>query len=139
VSNTPTWAQLQTIPRLLPTRYRNRASWLMHPTSAQKVAALTAGSGEGLIWQNPGPNGPGLLGWPAYVVDGLPDPATAGTTDASIWFADVRSAYRVVDRQRTTVQVLRQRYAELGLIGIIVRHRVGGDLLRPAACAIYTQ
>jgi HK97 family phage major capsid protein len=139
VSNTPTWAQLQTIPWLLPTRYRNRASWLMHPTSAQKVAALTAGSGEGLIWQNPGPNGPGLLGWPAYVVDGLPDPATAGTTDASIWFADVRSAYRVVDRQRTTVQVLRQRYAELGLIGIIVRHRVGGDLLRPAACAIYTQ
>jgi HK97 family phage major capsid protein len=51
----------------------------------------------------------------------------------------MKSAYRVVDRQRTTVQVLRQRYAEQGLIGIIVRHRVGGDLLRPAACAIYTQ
>jgi HK97 family phage major capsid protein len=139
VTNTPTWAQLQTIPWLLPTRYRNNAVWLMHPTSASKVAALTAGSGEGLIWSNPGPNGPGLLGWPAYVVDGLPDPATAGTTDASIWFVDMKSAYRVVDRQRTTVTVLRQRYAEQGLIGIIVRHRVGGDLLRPAACAIYTQ
>jgi predicted phage gp36 major capsid-like protein len=37
------------------------------------------------------------------------------------------------------VQALRQRYAEQGLIGIIVRHRVGGDLLRPSACAIYSQ
>lgn len=79
------------------------------------------------------PNGRGLLGWPAYVVDGLPDLATAGTGDASIWFADVRSCYRVVDRQRVTVQVLRQRYIELGLIGLIVRHRIGGDLVQPAA------
>lgn len=138
-SNTPTWAQLQTIPWLLPTRFRNRAVWLMHPTSAQKVSALTAGTGEGLVWPNPGPNGPGLLGWPAWVVDALPDPATAGTGDASIWFIDVRSAYRVVDRRRLTVTVLRQRYAEQGLIGVLVRHRVGGDLVRPAAAAIYTQ
>ena len=76
------------------------------------------------------PNGRGLLGWPAYVVDGLPDLATAGTGDASIWFADVRSCCRVVDRQRVTVQVLRQRYIELGLI---VRRRIGGDLVQPAA------
>jgi len=138
-SNTPTWAQLQTVPWLLPTRLRNRAVWLMHPTSAQKVAALTAGTGEGLVWPNPGPNGPGLLGWPAHVIDGLPDPATAGTGDASIWFCDVKSAYRVVDRQRTTVQVLRQRYAEQGKVGLVVRHRVGGDTVRHDACAIYTQ
>ncbi len=37
------------------------------------------------------------------------------------------------------MQALRQRYAEQDLIGIIVRHRVGGDLLRPSACAIYSQ
>ena len=138
VSNTPTVAQLFSIPWLLPTRFRNNATWLIHPTSAGKIAALTDTAGV-LIWPNPGPNGPGLLGWPAYVVDGLPDPATAGTGDASIWFADVKSAYRVVDRGRTTVTVLRQRYATDGLVGLIVRHRVGGDLLRPSACAIYTQ
>ncbi len=63
VSNTPTWAQLQTVPWLLPTRYRNRAVWLMHPTSAQKVAALTAGTGEGLVWPDPGRAGSvGLAG-----------------------------------------------------------------------------
>ncbi len=73
------------------------------------------------------------------MVDGLPDPATAGTGDASIWFADVRSAYRVLDRQRTTVQVMRQRYAELGLVGLILRHRVGEDMVRPGACAMYAQ
>jgi HK97 family phage major capsid protein len=98
-SNTPTWAQLQTIPWLLPTRFRNNASWLLHPTSAKLIAALTDALGV-LIWPDPGPNGKGLLGWPTYIVDGLPDPATAGTGDASVWFADVRSAYRVVDRGR---------------------------------------
>jgi len=139
VSNTPTWAQLQSIPWLLPTRWRNNASWLLHPTSAKLIAALTAGTGEGLVWPNPGPGGPGLLGWPVAVVDGLPDPATAGTGDASVWFADVRSAYRVVDRQRATVQVLRERYSDQGMIGLIIRHRVGGDLVRPQACVIYTQ
>jgi HK97 family phage major capsid protein len=138
VSNTPTVAQLESVPWLLPSRFRPNATWLMHPTSASKVAALEDTGGV-RIWPEPGPNGRGLFGWPVSVVDGLPDPATAGTTDASIWFADVRSAYRVVDRQRTTVQILRQRYAEQGLIGLIVRHRVGGDMQRPAGCVIYTQ
>jgi HK97 family phage major capsid protein len=137
-TNTPTWAQLQTIPWLLPTRYRNNASWLLHPTSAKLIAALTDASGM-LVWPDPGPGGKGLLGWPTYMVDGLPDPAVAGTGDASVWFADVRSAYRIADRGRTTVTVLRQRYADQGYVGLIVRHRVGGDLLRGSACCIYTQ
>jgi HK97 family phage major capsid protein len=77
-TNTPTTAQLVTIPWKLPTRYRNNASWLLHPTSAEKIAALTHTNGDA-VWPEPGPNGRGLLGWPAYVVDGLPDPATAGT------------------------------------------------------------
>ena len=141
-SNTPVLADLQGLPWKLPTRYRSNATWLIHPTSAGKIAAITYTNGSPL-WPNPGnpdpTTGGGFMGWPAYVVDGLPDPATAGTGDASIWFADVKSAYRVVDRGRTTVQVLRQRYADQGLIGLIVRHRVGGDLLRPTACSILTQ
>jgi HK97 family phage major capsid protein len=138
VSNTPTVPQLESLPWLLPSRFRANATWLMHPTSASKVSQLEDTGGV-RIWPEPGPNGKGLFGWPVAVVDGLPDPATAGTTDASIWFADVRSAYRVVDRQRTTVQVLRQRYADQGIIGLIVRHRVGADMVRGSACVIYTQ
>lgn len=141
-SNTPVLADLQGLVWKLPTRFRSNATWLIHPTSAGKIAAITYTNGSPL-WPNPGnpdpTTGGGLCGWPAYIIDGLPDPATAGTTDASIWFADVKSAYRVVDRGRTTVTVLRQRYADQEMVGLIVRHRVGGDLLRPTACAIYTQ
>ena len=136
-SNTPTVAQLFSIPWLLPTRFRNNATWLIHPTSASKIAALEDTGGV-RVWPNPGPGG-NLLGWPVAIVDGLPDPATAGTGDASVWFADVKSAYRVVDRGRTTVQVFRERYATEGIVGLLVRHRVGGDLVRPTAAAIYTQ
>lgn len=131
-SNTPTAAQLATIPFLLPDRYRDNGTWLLHPTSAGKIQPL-------ISTFEPGPNGRGLLGWPVRILSGLPDPATAGTADASILFADVRSAYRVADRRRITVQRLVERYAEAGLVGMLVRHRVGGDLIRPGAVAIYTQ
>jgi HK97 family phage major capsid protein len=140
-SNTPVLADMLGLPWKLPTRFRDRASWLMHPTAASKIAAITFTNGSPL-WPNPGNPDPraggGLMGWPAYVIDGLPDPASAGTTDASVWFTDVRSMYRVVDRQRVTVQVLRQRFAEQGMVGLIVRERVGGDMVRPTAAAIYT-
>jgi HK97 family phage major capsid protein len=137
-SNTPTAAQLLSIPWKLPARYRDDAVWLLHPTSAEKVGALTFTNGDA-VWPNPGPDGPGLLGWPAHVVDGLPDPATAGTTDASIWFVNLERAYRVVERQRVTVQVVRELHALDGYVGLIVRARMGGDLVRPEAACIYTQ
>lgn len=137
-TNTPTAAQLTSIPWKLHTRWRDDAVWLLHPTSAEKVAALTFTNGDA-VWPQPGPLGPGLLGWPAYVLDGLPDPATAGTGDASIWFINLRAAYRVVARSEITVTRIAQRCAVEGLVAFTVKVRVGGDLVRPAAAAIYTQ
>jgi HK97 family phage major capsid protein len=136
VSNTPTWAQLTSIPGLLADRFRDNATWVMHPTSATKIAALTEATGF-----EPGPNGRGLLGWPVRLLSSLPDPATAGTGDASILFGDFRAAYRIADRDRGQISVQRlvQRYIELGLIGLLVKVRVGGDLVRPSAVALYTQ
>jgi HK97 family phage major capsid protein len=65
------------LPWKLPDRYRSRAVWLMHPTAAGKIAAITYASGAPL-WPNPGnpdpKTGGGLCGWPAYIVPGLPDP-----------------------------------------------------------------
>jgi HK97 family phage major capsid protein len=78
------------------------------------------------------------MGWPAYVLPGLPDPATAGTGDASVIFGDLRSAYRPVDRQAMTLQRLSERFADTGDIGILVRYRVGGDVVRPGALGVYT-
>jgi len=70
-------------------------------------------------------------------VPGLPDPATAGATDASVLFTGVKSAYRLVDRQRMTLQHLRQRCAADGQVGLLLRHRIGGDLIRPGAVSAY--
>jgi len=43
----------------------------------------------------------------------------------------------VADRARMTIQRLTQRYAELGLVGLLVRHRVGGNVVRADAMAAY--
>jgi HK97 family phage major capsid protein len=140
VSNTPTLADILAVPWTLPDRYRGRATWLIAPKAAAKIAALTYASGAPL-WPNPGnpdpTTGGGLLGWEAYVVPSLPDPSTAGTTDASVLFGDWKSAYRLVDRQKMTIQRLTERYTELGLVGLLLRHRIGGDLIRPSAVSVY--
>lgn len=135
-TNTPTWAQLATIPGLIADRYRDNATWVMHPTSAGKIAALAESTGF-----EPGPNGRGLLGWPVRLLSSLPDPATAGTGDASVLFGDFRSAYRIADRDRGQISVKRlvERYSDLDLVGFLVKVRAGGDLVRPAAVAVYTQ
>jgi HK97 family phage major capsid protein len=119
--------QLTSVPGLLADRHRDNATWIMHPASAAKVAALPEGTGF-----EPGPNGRGLMGWPVRLLSALPDPADAGTGDASIILADVQSACRIADRDcgQITVTRLVQRYAELGLIGVLVKLRVGGDLVR---------
>ncbi len=133
-------ADILGLPWKLPDRYRGRASWLIQPVAASKIAAITYATGAAL-WPNPGnpdpKSGGGLLGWPAYIVPGLPDPSTAGVGDASVLFGDWKSAYRLVDRRRITVQRLTERFIDAGLIGLLLRHRIAGDLVRPGAAAVY--
>lgn len=135
-SATPVLADVLGLPWKLPTRYRNNAVWLMSEDMAPKIAALTYANGSGIM--DDAGEGTGPLGWPYFVVPGLPAATPAGTTDPSVWFIDVKSAYRVLDRGPVTVTRLEQKYAELGQVALIVKQRVGGDLVRPDACAIYT-
>lgn len=135
-SATPVTADVLGLPFKLPVRYRRGAVWLASTDMAPKLAALTFTNGDALM-PNAG-QGTGPLGWPFYEVPGLPSAATAGTTDPSVWFVNLQAAYRVVDRGPITVTRLTQRYAELGQVGILVKRRVGGDLVRPDAAAIYT-
>lgn len=130
-----TAANLRTVPFLLPARYRAGAVWLMSTDAASAVSALT-GTGGDLLWPEPGPNGRGLLGWPAFEIPGLP--AMTGTNAPSILFVNLAAAYRIVDRQpQLSVQRLEQRFADAGQIGLLVKHRTGGDLVRPDAVAAY--
>jgi HK97 family phage major capsid protein len=135
-SATPVLADVIGLPWKLPTRYRRDAVWLMSEDAAPKIAALTFTNGDA-VWPNPGPQGPGLLGWPAFVVPGLPAMSTAGATDPSVWFINVQRAYRVLDRQAVSVQRLQEKLALEGKVGLIVRSRVGGALVRPEAAAVY--
>jgi HK97 family phage major capsid protein len=134
-SATPVLADVIGLPWKLPTRYRRNAVWLFSEDAAPKIAALQYTSGDSLMPR--AGEGIGPLGWPYLVVPGLPAMSTAGATDASVWFVDLGRAYRVVDRLKVTVQVLRQRRAVEGEVGMIVRARVGGDMVRPEACSVY--
>jgi HK97 family phage major capsid protein len=122
VSNTPSLADMLAVPWTLPDRYRPRAVWLIQPKAAAKIASLVYASGARL----------------ARVRGArLPDPSTAGTTDASVIFGDIRSAYRLVDRQRMTLQRLSQHYADTGDVGLLLHYRAGGDVVRPGALSVY--
>lgn len=135
-SATPVTADVLGLPFKLPVRFRRNAVWLASTDAMPKLAALTYANGDALM-PNVG-QGIGPAGWPIYEVPGLPSMATSGTTDPSIWFVNLQAAYRVVDRGPITVQRLTQRYAELGQVGMIVKRRIGGDLVRGDACAVYT-
>jgi HK97 family phage major capsid protein len=134
----PTIANLRALPFLLPARYRPNATWLFSTDAASAVAGLTDAAG-GPVWPNPGnpdpKTGGGFMGWAAYTVPGLP--AMTGTNAPSILFGDLKSAYRLVDRQRISVQRLEQRYAEIGQVGLMLRVRLGGDLIRESALCAY--
>ena len=49
-----------------------------------------------------------------------------------------RGVLRLVGRHKMTVQRLVQRFADTGVVGLLLRHRIGGDLVRPSALAVYT-
>lgn len=121
-------------------KFRNAGVFLGH-TSAEQAAALLKGTDGHYLWRISMRDGEPatLLGRPWYTVDGLPamlatDDAGVGT-NPSIVYGDVKSGYMVADRRQMTVQRLVERYAETGKIGLLFRHRVGGDVIRPAALA----
>jgi HK97 family phage major capsid protein len=130
----PTLANIRALPWRLPARWRRNAVWLLSTDAAEAVAGLVD-TGGGPLWPSPGPNGGGLLGWPAYELPGLP--AMTGTNAPSIIFGDIAAAYRIEQRRQMTLQELRERFVELGLVGVRLWHRVGGAVVRPAALAAY--
>ncbi len=134
-SATPTAADLASIPPKLPVKYRRGAVWLASTDMYAKILALLFPAAT--LATSAGPQA-GPLNYPMYEVPGLPSAATAGTTDASVWFINVPLAYRIADRQQVTVTRLTQRYIDQGYIGMLVRARTGADLVRPDACCVYT-
>jgi hypothetical protein len=68
----------------------------------------------------------GSFHWPAYECPGLPDPATAGTGDASVIFGDLKSA-RGWSTAEDDDSAARSAVHRPGSGRVLPRYRVGGD------------
>lgn len=127
---------LRALPFQVPARFRTGGAYFASEDAASAIALLKDGQGNYLQTD---PNT--LLGYPFVVVGGMPSMSTTGTAvDPSVMFGNMNAAYLVVDHVSTqgsalSVQVLRERFADEGKVGLLFKKRVGGDVVRPAALA----
>lgn len=133
--------ELKKVPFAVPAQFRKsgRAAWLGNTVVEQAIALLKDTNGRYLLrYDTAQGEPPTLFGYPWYTQDGLPLPTATGTAvDPSLVFGDFYSGYMIADRRRMTVQRLTERYAEVGKVGLLFTHRVGGDVIRPNAFAFY--
>lgn len=118
----------------LPSQYDGRAVFLMNKATEKAIRKLTYGSGTEYIWPiistgggfAPAPRE--LLGYPVLHDEFVPDIAANAYP---IVFGDLRG-YVIVDRVGLSVQRLTDAsYAELNLMLLLARKRVGGQLVEP--------
>jgi HK97 family phage major capsid protein len=139
VDNTPTPDELKTLTFAVPARFRRNGAFVGHSLVEKAVALMKDNDGNYLFQPSAAAGEPGtLFGYPWHSADGLPDPSTAGISQKSVVFGDFRAGYMIADRQRFTVQPLRELYAVEGKVGLLVKSRVGGDVIRSSALATYT-
>lgn len=111
--------------------YAQNAVWVMNRRTIGKIRMMKGQDGQ-FIWQ------PGLApGQPNTILDrpyveaaDMPEVAPNSTP---VLFGDIRRAYTIVDRVQMTFQRLNEKYAEFGQVGIMVRKRVGGQVVLPEA------
>jgi HK97 family phage major capsid protein len=138
---TVTGDNLKALPFAVPAQFRrtDRAAYVMHTSAAQATALLKDTAGNYLVQPSNQLGEPDrLFGYRAFTMDGLPAMTATGTaTDPSVIFGDFQAGYMIADRRRVSVQRLEERYADEGKVGLLVSHRVGGDVIRPKAFAKY--
>lgn len=138
---TPTIDDLLKLPYTLPASFREGGAYYAHSSAEQAVTLLKSDDGH-YLWQagDISRARPATFnGRPWYTVDGLPAMTTgagAGTAPA-VFFADMPNGYYIADRRRFTVDILRERFIDQGMIGILATHRVGGRIIRPKAFGFY--
>lgn len=105
-------------------RYRQNATWLMNDATLCAIRKFQDGNGN-YLWQ-PGLQAGApdtLLSKPVAVDDNVAD---IGANSYSIFFADFKRAYRIVDRRGITI--LRDPYTTKGLTYFYMTRRVGGGI-----------
>jgi HK97 family phage major capsid protein len=108
----------------LKAKYRQNGTWLMADATLAAIRKIQDGMGQ-YLWQ------PGLqlgapdmlLGKPVLTDDNV---AALASDSYSIFFADFKRAYRIVDRRGITI--LRDPYTTKGLVNFYLTRRVGGAI-----------
>jgi HK97 family phage major capsid protein len=121
----------------VPEQYARNGAWIMNRTTEKHFRAMVDLNNRPL-WepslQAGGPNM--LLGYPVYQQADVPAIPASGTAADVLIFGDVRAGYRILDRAGMTAQRLTELYAEQDLVGVKVKKRVGGGVIRANALRI---
>ena len=113
--------------------YRANASWLMHDTTYKILAGMKDLNGQFLLRVSLSADSSDMLyGNPIYISPYMPVPAT---TKVSVLYGDFRYGVWIGDRMNTSLQILNERYAELGLTGFLLTRRSDVLLTYPLAIA----
>jgi len=132
----------------VPAKYKKNAAFIMSSATEKLIRKLKA---QGLVsagsitsniplWEPSIQSGrpATLMGYPVYNNDFLPAPVvTVGDADKDvIIFGNFKLGYVILDRAGMSVQRLTELYAEQDLVGLKVKKRVGGGIVRPDAMAV---
>ena len=121
--------------------YAKNAVWLLNRSTMGVVVTLKSATTNTYLLQ---PNlqagqPPTILGSPVYEWSDFPaiTSTALGTTPGDggivLAYGDFKAGYKIVDRVDVVVQRLIEKYAEFGMIGFLVRRRVGGAVVLPEA------
>jgi len=114
----------------LPETYATNATWLMRRATVGQVRTMKDAYGQ-YLWAPAFGSQPNTILAQPYR-ECIDMPLVSGNS-YSVMFGDFRRGYIVVDRVTMVVKRLVEKYAESGQIALIVRKRVGGQVLLPEA------
>ena len=115
----------------LKSTYRRNANFAMNSTTESLIRMLKDGEGR-YMWEPSSQAGApvSLLGRPVVNPEGMADVAANAYP---IVFGDFRRGYKIRDRAGLVITRLVERYAEYDQTGLLLKKRVGGQVVLPEA------
>jgi HK97 family phage major capsid protein len=121
--------------------YAKRAAWVLNRSTLGVCVGLkSATTNTYLLQPNLQAGQPAMiLGSPVYEWSDFPAvpsttlSVTPGDAGIVLGYGDFAAGYKIVDRIEVYIQRLVEKYAESGMIGFLVRRRVGGGVVLPEA------
>jgi len=113
--------------------YRNGAKWMFNDATLQAVRLIKDSYGRPIFSADPNSAGPATILGHQYVIN--QDVASIAAGAVPVIFGDF-SKYVIRKVNGLSIMVLRERYAELGLVGYILWARYDGNLTTASTKAI---